>query len=388
MNFSRISRLSRLVNDDLARKPRLVLEPDDGAFLRIYSGMYTHSYDQQKTDDIEMSIDGSEWEIPRELEDFIEQISSEECSNEEKIIKIYQKICEDYTYDDNVLSYVKRNDDETFSLADEYGRRTDRAWAEKRSQHNRRNCFEISRILAKSIMELFRGRISSRDYDICLIWDDTKTHYFVGLITDEYCVTLDVDDFTQLKDITRLKTDLTIEGIRILDDRTGRFCEAVDKFNDGRNRYAKDHIADIIERKKQEESPIEPEKVDPSTGHDTRPDDVIFIQNAIQILKEEYHLDSAGMFEFLKEIVDTRIGPRSRKKVWKEVEAGAGVGKRYTRCLIITIDDLDYLIDVTKEHPSEILRRFDRAELDRPESGIIAYNKLVRDWDTDPYDGR
>lgn len=384
MNFNRISKLNQLVNNTLGRKPKFVIEPDTDNFLRIYSGM--GGMTPGKMEAIDMTIDRGEWVLPEPIEEYIRQILKDGDNKEEKILRIYQKLCEDYTYDDNVLSYVRRRDDDSFYLPDEYGRYTDRTWNEKRQQHNRRNCFEISRILASAIMELLRHYGSSRDYDVCIIWDETKTHYFVGLVTDEYCVTLDLDDFTQLKDITRLKTDLTIEGIQVLDDPEGKFGSALDRFNEGRSRFAKDHIASIAEEKSTDDE--EDEWEEKPTCPSMLSEDVMFLQNAIQILKEEYNLDPAGMFEYLKEIVDTKLGARSRKKVWKEVESEPGVGKRYTRCLIVTIDEIDYLIDVTEEHTEDVIRRFDVSEMDRPDSKIIPYSKLVRSWDEDPYDGR
>ena len=107
------------------------------------------------------------------------------------------------------------------------------------------------------------------------------------------------------------------------------------------------------------------------------------IKYTIQILREEYDLDSTGMFEYIKEIVDTRIGARSKKKYWKEVESNLGVGTRYTRCLVITIDDISYIIDVTKKDPTEILRRAYEEEM----SQLKPFN-IQRKWKFDPYDGR
>ena len=112
------------------------------------------------------------------------------------------------------------------------------------------------------------------------------------------------------------------------------------------------------------------------------------MQYAIQILRDEYDLDSAGMFEYIKEIVDTKIGARSRKKVWKEVENNPGVGTRYTRCLVVTIDDIPYIIDVTKENASEVFRRFDFEELREPNAKVKSFKEMDRNWEDDPYDGR
>ena len=222
-------------------------------------------------------------------------------NNEEKILKIYQKLCEDYTYDDNVLSYIHKNDDESFSLPDEYGRKADSTWKENRQKHNRRNCFEISRILAKSINEAIKLSGYSRNYDVCIIWDEVNTHYFVGIACDEYYVSLDLDDYTQIKDLTRMKTGLTLEGINILEDPSNKLGKVIEEINSDRSKIAKDHIQEKIE----------------TSNKSTDSDDIEFLQFAIQILKEDYNLDSAGIYEYLKEIIDTKIGAKFRKKCGK-----------------------------------------------------------------------
>lgn len=366
MNFNRISQLSNLITNDLKRKPTIILEPN--RLLRIFG----------TANDMNVSIDAANWIIPDSIKEYITEICIKDTSIEEKILELYKKICEEYTYDDNVLSYIKRNDDETFFLPDEYGRAVDKEWEENRSNHNRRNCFEVSRILAKSIKELLKRSGKTRNYDVCIIWDEAVTHYFVGLVSDEYCLSLDLDDFTQMKDLTRVKTGLTIEGIKILSDPQNRFRPYLEKENAGKERTAKEQIESERKRFKQ----------DLETERSIDLEDIEFLNIAIQILKERYDLDSAGIYEYMKEIVDTRIGGKSRKKLWKEVETSSGTGKRYTRCLMVTIDDISYIIDVTKDNPSQMLRRFDPKELHMRDSQIISYNDLERSWKDDPYDGR
>ena len=367
MNFNRIGRLNDLLTNDLKRKPTIMLEPNPGQSYRI-SG---------SANDIMIGIDVDEWVIPDQLKPFISEVAKSDISNEEKILKVYQKLCEDYTYDDNVLSYLKKNDDESFSLPDSYGRKTDSTWKENRKKHNRRNCFEISRILAKSISEVIKLSGHSRNYDVCIIWDEINTHYFVGLANNEYYLSLDLDDFTQIKDLTRLKTGLTIEGIKVLEDLSGKFEQAIEKFNKGRSKVAKEHIQTKLneEHHENDEAPENPIDKD-------EPDDIIFLKYAVQILKEDYNLDSAGIYEYLKEIIDTKIGPRFRKKVWKEVENNPGIGKRYTRCLIVDIDDTPYIIDVTKDDSSGIFHEL--SEDDK----FIPFKEINRNIEIDPYDGR
>lgn len=369
MNFNRINKLNKLVISDIKRKPIIMIEPNKEYSFRVFGS----------AQDIEIGIDATEWKITDEIKKFIEELSKSDYNNEEKILKIYQKLCEDYTYDDNVLSYIKKNEDDTFYLPDEYGRKVNTEWEENREKHNRRNCFEISRILAKSIEEILKDANCFNNYDICIIWDEAVTHYLVGLVCNDYCVTLDLDDFTQIKDLTRMKTDLTLEGIKVLDDPNGKFRNVVDKFNNNRNKFAKDFIEEerTKHNQKSDMEEIEIEK-----------DDVYFLQYAVQILKEEYDLDSAGIYEYLKEIVDTRLGTKTRKKFWKEVNTESGIGNRYTRCLMVNINDIPYIIDVTKDNPNEIFRQIDNSEIENPNSEFIPFSKMSRDWEQDPYDGR
>lgn len=375
MNFNRLGKLNELLTNDLKRKPTIILDPNPEQSYRI-SGT---------ADDIVVGIDADEWIIPDELKPFIIEVAGSKVSDEEKILKVYQKLCEYYTYDDNVLSYIKKNEDDTFFLPDAYGRETNASWKENRKKHNRRNCFEVSRILAKCITEVMKLSGNSKHYDVCIIWDEANTHYFVGLACNNYYVSLDLDDFTQIKDLTRAKTGLTLEGINILEDSTDKFGKVIKEINSDRVKIAKDYMQEKIETLNSNN--IDNQKVK-NEEDDIDSDDKLFLQYTIQILKEDYNLDSAGVYEYLKEIVDTKLGTKFRKKVWKEIENNPGKGKRYTRCLIVNIDDSSYIIDVTKDNPNEIFQQFDERELEKQESKIIPFKEMTRDWDKDPYDGR
>ena len=122
MNFTRLSKLSSLVTNDLKRKPTIIIEPNRGGSFRMY-GM---------ANDLSINIDVDNWIIPDDLQKLVVNLSKSNKYIEEKILKLYIKICENYTYDDNVLSYIQKNDDETFFLPDEYGRNTDNLWKENR----------------------------------------------------------------------------------------------------------------------------------------------------------------------------------------------------------------------------------------------------------------
>ena len=46
-------------------------------------------------------------------------------------------------------------------------------------------------------------------------------------------------------------------------------------------------------------------------------EEVSFLEKAVEILKED-GLDSQGIFEYMKEIIDISIGKENREKIWKK----------------------------------------------------------------------
>ena len=370
MNFTKVSRLSNFITRDLKRKITVILDPNPEKEYRMFG----------TAEDVSIGIDADNWVIPEKYRGFISELAQRtDLSNEEKILEVYKRLCEDYTYDDNVLSYIVKNDDESFSLSDAYGRATDDDWKEKRSYHNKRNCFEMSRILAKAITETIKTSKNAGNYDVCIVWDAGVTHYAVGLIGDGYYAKLDLDDFTQIKDLTRMKTNLTLDGITVYEDKSDKLGSVVRRFNKNRNSDALTSIEDTIDQKK--ENPEKRKEEETSVSNDFN-----FIKHTIQILKEDYKLDPQGIYEYLKEIVDTKFGTRFRKKIWVEIKGNPGKGKIYTRGLIITIGDEKYVIDVTKESTEEMFHKFETEKDQEP--NVIPYNDLRRDWNEDPYDGR
>ncbi len=381
MNITRLDKLSKLVSSNLKRKPKILIDPKD--ILRITANQ------SDKNIDLNMDIDVDEWALTEDLEKEITNLSeNKNLSIEEKILNIYQKLCKDYTYDDNVLSYIKKYEDDSFGLPDFYGRNTNDNWKKNRATHNRRNCYEISRLLAQAIKELVKNDGISSSYDVCILWDEALTHYFVGLISNEYAVTLDLDDFNQIKDLTRMKTGLTLEGIKILEDPTEKFSKALQNVNDGRSPSAQEHIENMRaneEIKKNKENEY------------IESDDYKFIKYAIETLIKDYQLDSQGLFEYMKEIIDTKIGPATRKKVWKKIEDDNNNNtKRYTRCLVVNIEDTNYVIDVEGKDINNIFYKIDDNIMSGANPVYIPYKNLVRPWDEkngvlndeDRYDGR
>ncbi len=359
-DIKRLRRLNELVNISLKRKHITVLDP------------------KEKVEGVEKDSEGiiydkADWKISDELKAYIDELAqNDKLSTEDKILLIYEKLCKDYVYDDNLISYIKKVDEDSYSLPDWYGRDIDSEWEENRQKHNRRICFELSRYLAKALKELLKD---DQSYDVCIFWDKDLTHYFVGLTCGEYSVDLDLDNFFNIKDLTRLKTDLTAEGINILVDDSGKFKKALDKFNEGKEKFAIIKMeSDISQREEQEHETDETKFED---------EDVEFLNEAIKVLAEQYDVDSQGIYEYMKEIVDIRLDPKSRKKLWKRIDGESRESLRYIRCLCVNINGKDYLIDVDKK----LIRPFDREELNQKRTSFVEYSELSR-GSYEFYDGK
>ena len=214
INIEKIIKLNELVNMFFRSKHTIVLDPK----LEKKYGKYLGE---------DMVYDKADWNISSELKEYVDKLAmNKELSNEEKILLVYEKLCYDYVYDDNLISYIQKVDDDIFSLPDWYGRNVDKEWEKNREKHNRRICFELSRYLVESLNELFKN---DENYNSCILWNKNLTHYFVGLTSNEYSLAIDLDDFFRIKDLTRVKTGLTLEGITILEDDKDKFKNVLDK---------------------------------------------------------------------------------------------------------------------------------------------------------------
>ena len=355
-NISELLKLKELASLSSKRKPKIILNPKE-------------KQNNEENLDEDIIYDKAEWKISKEQQEFTKKLSTNNLlNNEEKILYIFDRMCKQYTYDDNILSYMQKIDTDTFALPDWYGRDIDLDWERNREKHNRRVCYEVSRYLAESLRELFKN---DESYNICILWDKELTHYFVGLTCREYSITLDIDDFNNIKDLTRIKTGLTLEGINILDDDKGKFKYALNNYNEGRSKHAIKKIKSEINN-----LTIDNEEKNEDNNQSEDPDDIIFLKYAIQILNEKYNIDSQGLYEYMKEIVDIKLGPESRKKVWKRLDGKVDEDTRYIRCLILNVDDKEYIIDVDKK----LLRLFDENELTEKNSVFIPYKELNRNW--------
>ena len=298
MNKKYIERLYKEVEEQLDEEYKVVLEPSTNI----------------KEDYVE--LDCINWELEDTMVELVDSLkNNNKLTLEEKVLEVYKFICLNYIYDDNVLFFFKkRKDDEgnTYYIAvDWYGRIVDKNWVEKRKTHNRRICYEFSRFFAKAINILIGNR---DDIESFIIGLKDNTHYVTVISGEDYSAILDLDDFNKIKDLTRLKTGLTLDGIRILRDDKNILRNTIDKFNESRKQtlIEKGNIKEKIE----------------------------YFNKAINTIKE-YNLDSQGFNETMKKIIeDEKI---DTDRLWKlEAESPE---KRYVRCIGFEYESKKYIVD-------------------------------------------
>lgn len=269
-----------------------------------------------------IEYDTVKWELEEPLKKIVEELKQDNALTfEEKLFKVYEYICINYVYDDNVLYFFKKDtsnpDNVKYIAVDWYGRVVDDNWKEKRKIHNRRICYEFSRFYAKALNELLD---ENTQLEAFMLGDKENTHYVVGLTGKEYSVILDQDDFNSIKDLTRLKLGLTIKGVKILRDETGKFKKALDKFN--KNRLEELEKVKIAKQTLKETNKIE------------------YFKQIIEILNS-YKIDSQGFCEYMRVIIEDE--GIEIEKVWREVKSANE--KRYSRCLVFEFESKKYILD-------------------------------------------
>ena len=271
MNKKYIERLYKEVEEQLDEEYKVVLEPSTNI----------------KEDYVE--LDCINWELEDTMVELVDSLkNNNKLTLEEKVLEVYKFICLNYIYDDNVLFFFK-----------------------KRKNHNRRICYEFSRFFAKAINILIGNR---DDIESFIIGLKDNTHYVTVISGEDYSAILDLDDFNKIKDLTRLKTGLTLDGIRILRDDKNILRNSIDKFNESRKQtlIEKGNIKEKIE----------------------------YFNKAINTIKE-YNLDSQGFNETMKKIIeDEKI---DTDRLWKlEAESPE---KRYVRCIGFEYESKKYIVD-------------------------------------------
>ena len=299
-----------------------------------------------------IEYDKVKWEIEDSMKDLVQKLVKEnKLTLEQKILKLYEFICLNYIYDVNVLYFFKKDlsdpNNIKYIAVDWYGRIVGSQWIENRKKHNRRICYEFARFYAKAINEL----ITPNDkVEAFMLGDRENLHYVVGLSGEEYSAILDLDDFNNIKDLTRLKLGLSIKGIRILRDNFGKFKKTLDNFN--KNKL--EELPEIIKAKNTLEGK----------------DNIGYFNKVLEILNF-YNLDSQGFFEYMRAIIESE--GIEIEKIWKEVKDVEE--KRYVRCLIFNFNSKDYLLDSL----DKTLKVIDKEKLDKkifvfkPEENYYSY---------------
>ena len=285
-----------------------------------------------------IEYDQVKWELEESMQSLVKSLSEEKTlCIEDKILNIYKYICLNYIYDDNVLYFFRKDvsdpDNVKYIAVDWYGRIVDEKWKKNRKKHNRRVCYEFARFYAKAINELLS---EDDNLEAFMVGDKENLHYFVGLTGNDYSIILDLDDFNNIKDLTRLKLGLAINGIKILRDNFGKFQKAIDKFNEERLNELPE--VESAKEKFKEKNIIE------------------YFNSVIDILKK-YNIDSQGFFEYMRTIIESE--EIEIEKIWKEVKDSSE--KRYIRCFIFEFDSKTYLLDSI----DKTLNMIDKEKLDK-----------------------
>lgn len=264
-----------------------------------------------------------EWKIEKKIKNMVKDLKNNFTKSiEEKIFDLYIFICMNYIYDVNVLYFFRKDVSNPNNIkyvpVDWYGRIVSPEWFEKRQKHNRRICYEFSRFYAKAINELIDN---SLNVEAVIVGDKDNTHYVVGLIGQEYNIILDQDDFNNIKDLTRVKLNLSIKGIHILKDKNGKFEKIV-------NEYNKDKLED-------------PSEITQAKKQYIKNDIIKLFNKSINILKE-YNIDSQGFFEYMRYIIEE--ANIKIEKLWK-IDTRKTIERRHERCLYFSYKNITYLLD-------------------------------------------
>lgn len=298
-----------------------------------------------------IEYDSVRWDIEEDVLDEVKNLkNNNSLSFEEKILELYKYICLNYVYDDNVLFFFRKDktdpENPKYIACDWYGRLINDSWRENRKKHNRRICYEFSRCFAKAINEL-RDNL---EVEACMLGLMDNTHYVVGLTGKEYSAVLDLDDFNKIKDLTRLKIGLSLDGINVLRDENNKITKVINSYNKG----MPNELPEITEAK---------EKLKNKSL-------VEYINKTVEIYKK-YKLDDQGFMECMKKIVeDEEIDP---DKIWRKIDSKPEI--RHVRCLSFQINDKTYLIDSVDQTFNEInLEKLDKnIYIFKPEEHEYAY---------------
>lgn len=269
-----------------------------------------------------IEYDQVNWELDDKIKKIVKKLLDDTIhSFEEKVLILYEFICLNYIYDDNVLYFFRRDTTDINNIkyiaVDWYGRIISEKWIENRKHHNRRVCYEFARFYAKAINILLNN---NDELEAFMLGDTENLHYVVGLTGKDYSIVLDLDDFNSVKDLTRIKLGLSIKGIKILRDDFKKFTKTLDNFNT-------DKLDELTEVESAKQS--------------LKNKNIIEYFNKIIDILNSYNIDSQGFCEYMRSIIESE--GIEIEKIWKEVKSATE--KRYSRCLIFNYDHVTYLLD-------------------------------------------
>ena len=299
-----------------------------------------------------IEYDTVKWEIEEPIKELVNSLLKDNTQSlEEKIMKVYEFICLHYIYDANVLYFFKRDISDPNNIkyiaVDWYGRVVGPEWTEKRQSHNRRICYEFSRFYAKAINTLIDDK---EDLEAFMVGDVENTHYVVGLTGKDYSILLDQDDFNSIKDLTRVKLGLTIKGVHIFRDESGKFTNTINVFNKGKA----DSLPEIEAAKEKFE----------------KDNNVIeYFNTAINAINK-YHIDSQGFFECIRAIIEKQ--GFKIEKIWKQDTLN--IERRYERCLYFEYENETYLLDSI----DKTLTKVNIADLDK---NLFVFNNEENEYE-------
>ena len=209
--------------------------------------------DHEIINDLRIEYDYIPWEA--ENDSIIEQLSKIEnfdnLSFIDRILQLHLLVCKHFVFDDFCYFLGRYDKEKNVCLIDQkYGRNPNSRWIEERKKHNRRICFELSRYVAVRIKQ-----IANEECDVFLVSDEYESHYGTAVVSNDFMITIDTDDFIKGEDLNRVKLDLEIKGITIVSDENGVVIQAVEKEN--KNRKTKKDFEHELEENSNKNNELE-----------------------------------------------------------------------------------------------------------------------------------
>lgn len=247
--------------------------------------------DNEKINDSRIEYDYVPWET--EHDSIIDKISKikdfDNLSFIDRIIKLHLLVCKHFVFDDFCYFLGKYDKEKNICMIDQkYGRNPNSRWIEERKKHNRRICFELSRYVAVRIKQ-----IANEDCDVFLVSDKYESHYATAIVSNDFMITIDTDDFIKGEDLKRVKLGLEIKGITIVSDKNGVVIQTIEKEN--KNRKTKKDFEHELE-----------EDVDKNA-------EIAWMYALLEKIKT---IDNDGVFKYMEQ--GLKLKGYEPKKIWQK----------------------------------------------------------------------